>query len=419
MPAPDSHAVDVVVVGAGAAGLAAAQTLSAARLTVAVLEAKDRIGGRAYTAAAGLRTAFDHGCYWLHSADENPFTEIADRLGFRYDRSARPRLIHFGDRWADPAEQQEWDDFFDAGFDTIVAAGNDGRDVAVADVLPRHPRWSAPFARFVAAFSGADPERASTLDFALYRDTDVDWPVIDGYGALVARYGAGVPVRLNTPATRIDSRGTAVAVDTPAGALAARAVIVTASNGVLAAGGIRFDPPLPEPVLAAIEGIPMGMANKVAFEFDRDVFGDVAPGTVGFSARGQGLIGFQIRPAGSGLAIGYVGGSAASALEAMGPAGMAAHALDELAAIFGSAIRARVTGAATTAWESDPWIRGGYTAALPGQAHRRAALSAPFDERVHLAGEACSPEFFSTAHGAHLSGVATARAVAARLGAAA
>ncbi|MGE0746287.1 MAG: flavin monoamine oxidase family protein [Rhodospirillales bacterium] len=419
MPYSDSHDVDVVVVGAGAAGLAAAQTLVDSRRTVAVLEAKDRIGGRAYTATAGLRTAFDHGCYWLHSADENPFTGIADRLGFRYDRGARPRLIHFGDRWADPAEQQEWDAFFDDSFDAIVAVGNDGRDVAVADVLPKHPRWSAPFARFVAAFSGADPPRASTLDFALYRDTDVDWPVIDGYGALVARYGAGVPVRLDTPATRIDGRGKLVRVETPAGALAARAAIVTVSNGVLAAGALRFDPPLPDSVLAAIAGIPMGMANKVAFEFDRDVFGDAAPGTVGFSARGQGLIGFQIRPAGSGLAIGYVGGSAASELEALGPAGMAAHALDELAAIFGSAIRQRVTGAATTAWESDPWIRGGYTAALPGEAHRRADLAAPFDERVFLAGEACSPEFFSTAHGAYLSGVAVARAVAGRLAAAA
>jgi monoamine oxidase len=285
-------------------------------------------------------------------------------------------------------------------------------------VLPRHARWSAPFARFVAAFSGADPDEASTLDFALYRDTDQDWPVVEGYGALIARWAADVPVRLATPATRIDRRGRAVVVETPAGAIAARAVIVTASTGVLAAGGIRFDPPLPDAVRAAIEAVPMGMANKIAIEFDRDVFGDVAPGSVGFSARGQGVLGFQIRPAGSGLAIGYVGGRAASALEAMGHAGMAAHAIDELAAIFGSDIRRRVTGAAATAWEGDPWIRGGYTAARPGQAHRRAVLAAPFDERVFLAGEACSPTFFSTAHGAYLSGVAVAGAVAARLDAA-
>ncbi|MBM3487116.1 MAG: FAD-dependent oxidoreductase [Alphaproteobacteria bacterium] len=408
---------DIVVIGAGAAGLAAARTAREAGATVAVIEAKDRIGGRAYTAADGLRTAFDHGCYWLHSADENPFVAIADALEFHYDRLDRQRLIHLGGRWADAAEQADWDRYFDAAFDAIVAVGRCGRDVAVREVLPDHALWRHPFERFVAAYAGVDADEASTLDFALYRDTDEDWPVREGYGTLIARHGAGLPIALGTPASRIVHGRTGVRVETPRGTIAARAAIVTASTAVLAAEVIRLDPPLPDRVRAALAAVPMGHANKIAVEFDRDVFADLDGGAFGLSARGKGLLGFQIKPVGTGLAVGYVGGRAALALEREGARAMGAHAVDELVALFGSALRARVTGTAATAWSSDPWIRGGYSAARPGRAAARADLRAPVGERLFLAGEALSPEYFSTAHGAHLSGIEAAAAAIRAIGA--
>ena len=124
---------------------------------------------------------------------------------------------------------------------------------------------------------------------------------------------------------------------------------------------------------------------------------------------------FQIRPFGWNLAIGYVGGSFCSELERAGEAAMTDLALAQLKAIFGSGISRRLVRSACTGWEGDRFIRGGYSAALPGHAHRRADLAGPVADRLFFAGEAASTEFFSTVHGGYLAGIEAARAAAKRL----
>jgi len=90
-------------------------------------------------------------------------------------------------------------------------------------------------------------------------------------------------------------------------------------------------------------------------------------------------------------------------------------AAGELTRLLGSEIRKRMAPLASTAWQRDPWARGSYSYALPGHADDRAVLAAPVDDRLFFAGEACSPNFFSTAHGAWLSGIAAAEAALASL----
>ncbi len=253
--------------------------------------------------------------------------------------------------------------------------------------------------------NGVDPDEASTLDHANYRDTGENWPVRDGYGALVARHAAEVPVETGTPAERIRWGGPAVRVETPKGTLIARAVILTVSTGVLASDLIRFDPPLPEWKRSAIRAVPMGMANKAAFAFSRNVFDIPDDSSATVYADSSRTLGFQIRHFGRNAASGYLGGRLSSELEAAGPGAMAEFALEKLKAMFGSGIAKYLTGTVTTAWESDPCIRGGYSAARPGKAHCRTDLAAPIDDRLFFAGEATSREFFTTVHGAHFSGV--------------
>ncbi|HET6521993.1 MAG TPA: NAD(P)/FAD-dependent oxidoreductase, partial [Geminicoccaceae bacterium] len=407
---------DLIVVGAGAAGLAASKTARSLGLTVTVLEAKRRIGGRAHTDAETVGVPWDCGAHWLHDAERNPFTRIADALGFAYHRLPAPvrlRRAADGGGWADAFLEAEVQDYYARAFAAVERAGESGLDVAAAEVIPPHPRLRAMFDSWFAALGGAEPERTSTLDHARYRNDGANWRVEAGYGALVARWGADVPVELGTAVGRIRWGGReGVVVEAPRGTVRARAAIVTASTNVLAAGRIAFDPPLPAATRDALAAVPVGAANKVALAFDRDVFDWPEGGYLRFEHRTLEAIRFEVRPFGRDLAIGYLGGRFAAELEAAGERAMIAFALERLAEAFGAGIRRRLTGAAATGWCGDPDIGGGYSVALPGRAHLRPVLAEPIGERLFLAGEACSLTAYGTVHGAYESGVAAAQAAA-------
>ncbi len=180
----------------------------------------------------------------------------------------------------------------------------------------------------------------------------------------------------------------------------------------MAADVIRFNPALPEWKRTALDAVPLGEANKIAFLFDRDVFGAKNPGYRLMSTTVSETITFQIQQFGWNFASGYVAGSLSAGLEKAGKAAAIDLGLSHLKQAFGSAIAKRVKKADFTGWTADPWARGAYSAAKPGLAHRRKDLVTPLDDRVFFAGEATSPDFFSTAHGAYQSGIAAAKAVA-------
>ncbi|GGF75551.1 amine oxidase [Azorhizobium oxalatiphilum] len=412
---------DVVVVGAGAAGLAAAQALRAGGAEVRVLEAAGRIGGRAFTDTTSLGLPWDHGCHWLHHAADNPFVPIADRLGFAYRRTeARAdRPIYRGARRLDALEATAARAEVDAAFDAVRAAGENGEDIPAAAVLAARagdPRWAALVRNWFALMSAQDPERISCVDYAAYADSDDNWPVTDGYGALIAASGADVPVTLACPVRRLDWSGPKVKVETDQGTLRARAVIVTVSTEVIAKGRLGFLPHLPAELMDAFAALPLGVAEKIALSFDRDVFGISTP--LGVTALDAGMperspFNFQLLPGPRPAAIGHVAGQAGLDLLRAGPQAMADAALDALCAIFGADLRQRVRGHFNTAWVDEPYIGGAYSCALPGQAKARDLLYEPLAERIFFAGEAIHRTAFTTAHGAHLSGQAAAARVVA------
>lgn len=409
------HDCDIIVIGAGAAGLAATRTLVERGLSAICLEARERIGGRAWTDSETFGVPFDRGCAWLHSGDINPWRPIAADLGFTVIEQRQVWLGRLGDHWLDESEHADWDRVIASRLAAIAAVGASGRDVAASTVPVAHEPWSPAAEAVVSWYTSADSDQVSTLDIFNANDTGTDWPIVEGYGALVARYGEGLPVWLATPATRIAWGDRAMAVETARGTVHARAVVVAVPTNVLAGGAIAFDPPLPIVKQEAFHNIPLGNAEKIVFRIEGDQFG-MRPGVFGVArADVSYTAGYQFCPFERPLVIGFLGGSCARELAAAGEQAMISFGIDELAQMFGSDVRRHIIKSAVTQWVADPYIGGGYSAARPGHAHRRADLAAPVDDKLFFAGEACSIDAFATCHGAYLTGVAAANAAAAAL----
>jgi monoamine oxidase len=252
-----------------------------------------------------------------------------------------------------------------------------------------------------------DPDRVSAIDLDAYHDTYEDWPLREGYGALIEQFSADLPVELNTKVTRVDWSGKGVKVETSKGLVEGRAAVITVSTGVLGAGDIVFDPALPVDKESAIHHLPLGSHNRIGLVFDRDVFGeDASDGVSILSARQDDIpMTFSVKPFGFDYVVGVTGGRHADWLERAGVEASTDIALEKLKSIFGNDIARHVVATNVTAWRGDPFIRGAYSAAEPGHAKARDILREPLADRLFFAGEATHSSFYSTCHGAYLSGI--------------
>ncbi len=397
-----------LVIGAGAAGIAAARRLHDAGRPVLLVEASDRLGGRARSVRLTTGHVVDHGCGWLHSAKRNPWTAIAQAEDFHIDRTDPA----WGTQWRDlgysPAEQQAGRDAYDR-FEKAARAATDGPDRLMSSFVPADDLHRPLLDAISGYYSGAPLDRVSLHDWATYEAdaTDDNWAVKEGYGTLIAQHAAGVPLRLATPVTRIDHRGRVIRVETDSGTIEAARVIVAVPTTILAGGDLAFDPPLPAKRDAAA-ALPLGLADKCFFAVE---------GTPPWAAnahlpgnpRPAITASYRLGPFGWPIIEMFYGGLAAEALNEEGAA--AAFGIDELVALLGSDFRARLRPIDATRWREDAWARGSYSYALTGHARDRAVLAAPIDDRLFFVGEACSPTDFTTAHGAYETGVAAADAV--------
>ncbi len=395
---------DLVIVGAGAAGLGAARAALEHGLDMVLIEASHRIGGRAYSEEILPGVPFDLGCHWLHSASLNPFVEIADRLGVAYERTTNwSPALRLSGRWADDGESDDFMRYWEACDQVIEACRTDGRDGAVADIVDRDSPWVSFCDYWTALMTSSDSDRVSALDLATYLDTGENWPVTGGYGNLVARFGAGIPVTLNSAVERIERRRTGVRVHTVSGVVETRAVLVTVSTGILANDRIAFDPPLPDWKREAVAAVPLGTHNRIAIAFDGDPFAGAPSSIIDMDEEVPMLL--HIKPYGHDYAVGVTGGRFAQWLERAGAGASVDHVMSRLKRIFGADVEKSARGHLVTAWGGDPWTLGAYSTCLPGRADQREVLATPIDDQLWFAGEATSPRFFATCHGAYLSGI--------------
>lgn len=397
---------DVIIVGRGAAGIGAARRLAAHGTSALLLEASSRLGGRAFTQDLG-GYPLDLGCEWLHSGDRNAWVDIAEASGFPVDRGDPPWVkAHPGIVWdeeAQDAARQAYGDWEERL--RTVAAGSD----RASDALEPDGAWNA-YVRAIAGFiSGAAPERISATDYLAYDDasTGKNWNLPLGYGTLVA---ASLPslttLRLATPAERIDLTVDGVAVATRAGTLRTKAVILTVSTAVLAGDAIRL-PSGTEPWREAATVLPLGHNEKVFLEIGRD--SAFEPNTHAYGKlHDPRSASYSIRPNGSPIIEAFLGGDGARILEEEGPAAGFAYVSAQLVGLFGSEVASAIRPLAATSWGRMASIGGAYSCALPGRSQARARLAQPFEDRLFFGGEATHPFDFTTAHGAHDSGLRAA-----------
>lgn len=405
--------VDVAIIGAGAAGLGAARALENSGLSVIVLEARDRVGGRGHTIMAAPDITFDLGCGWLHSADENSFVKIARQLDFEIDKTRPPWREQSFDTGFPIEERVDFIRALDAFYDRAEEAAKSGRDSAASLYLEPGNRWNPMIDALSTYINGCELDRVSILDMDAYEDTEINWRVRRGYGALMAAYGAPCPLALNCAVTRIDHSGQRVRIETSQGTLSAGKVIVTVPTNLIADEAIRFHPALPAKVDAA-RGLPLGLADKVVLALDEP---EALPkdGNLRGATMRTAMGSYHLRPFGQACIEGYFGGRFAQQLEDAGDGALAAQSIDEITALLGNDFRRRLKPLAQSGWAHDPFARGSYSHALPDHAGDRAVLAAPVDNRLFFAGEATSPNFFSTAHGARDSGERAAGEVLASL----
>ena len=404
--------VEVAVIGGGAAGIGAARRLGEAGVEALIVEARGRLGGRAWTVEAG-GFAIDLGCGWLHSAKRNPWTTIAEAQGRTIDRTPPP--------WARAVSQpgmtaEEAKDFRDALWALHARAdalGEGEPDCALADLLEPGGRWNALLDAISGYYSGVSLARVSARDLGRYADDGVNWRVAEGYGATIVAHGAGLATAFDSAVARVDHSGRKIRVETTRGIIEAAVAIVTLPSALIAAEPGLFAPALPDKTRAAA-GLPLGhddklflaLADAEAFAPETRAFGD--PHRVDTAS-------YQFRPFGRPMIECYFGGDLAAELERGGEAAFFDFARAELVGLYGGDFARRIAPLALHGWSGDPFARGAYSCALPGHADDRAELAAPVDSRLFFAGEACSREDFSTAHGAYLTGIAAAEQAIAAL----
>ncbi len=420
---------EIAIVGAGASGLAAAAWLRARGHEVVLLEAGDRIGGRARTSHRPELggASIDEGATWLHQTDRNPLLELARAAGDElHEAHQGGRRLMVGGRIANEGEAAAYD-AADAAWRkraALLAEGPDQALSAVGDGCVPNP-WTANVEAWEGTvIAAADADSLSLHDWHGNELAEGDIRPGRGMGALLERRLGPLagPVRLGVTVRTIDWRRPGIVeVETSAGRLRVRACIVTVSTGVLRDGRVGFLPALPDDLRSALDGLPMGLLSKMALagrdDASRSRLG-VPPGMLierRLEGRRDPLMLLHAWPDDAPYVTGYVGGRHAWSFS-----GRETEALEEMRLRLRESLGAEAVAMLAEAgwvsrWGSDPLFLGAYAYARPGHADARGRLGRPFaDQRIVLAGEACCTDGMAgTVGGAMRDGERAARAVAA------
>jgi len=358
----------------------------------------------------------DLGCGWLHSADRNPWTAIAAAAGFAIDKTIPAWMRQSLDLGFSREDQTDFEAASHRLHARIAAVDPGESDFPAAKLLEPGCRWNPLLDAESSFMNGAELGLVSAHDLCRYADSGVNWRTPEGFGALIAAQGAGLPISLDCAVTLIDLESLRPRVETSQGALTADVIILTAPPSLIAAQAIRFRPEFPDKINAAA-ALPLGLADKLVMRLDAPEMLPIDGHLFGNPNR-TATASYHLRPFGRPLIEGFFGGQLAHELEAAGPGAFFDFAAAELAGLLGESIRARLHPLVETNWARDPFARGSYSYALPGHADARARLAAPVENRLFFAGEACSDSAFTTAHGAYLTGIEAANRVIERRGSA-
>jgi monoamine oxidase len=412
--APSSAAdLDVAIVGAGAAGIAAARKLVAAGKSVRMFEAANYIGGRCVTDMKTFGVPYDLGAHWIHMPDVNSVARLAPRTGLDVYPAPPGQKLRIGKRYAREGEMEQFLSSLVRSRRAIEEASRKA-DLSCAQALPKDLGDWQPSVEFnLGPFGCAkDLREVSAIDFSKSWERDIDAFCRQGFGTLLAKLSEGLQIQTATPVNSIDSRSRGeVIIETAKGKLAARAVIVTASTNVLLGGRIAFSPELPKRQLDALSRLRLGSYEHIALDLEGNPLGLQRDDLVFEKANGPRTAALLANAGGSTLAYIDVAGSFGRDLSGRGPREMIAFAQDWLSDLFGADIRQAVKRSHATQWNSEPWVLGAFSAASVGGQPSRRILMEPLRERIFFAGEAAHETLWGTVGGAWESGERAADAV--------
>jgi monoamine oxidase len=413
---PAASDVDVVIIGAAAAGIAAARRVAAAKQRFVMLEAADHAGGRCVTDMRTFGLPFDRGAHWIHQPDVNPLLKTAAPVGIDIYPAPRGQSVRVGPRNARDAELENFLSSLVRSHRAIADAARAKTDVAAA--LPRDlGDWQGTIEFILGPYScGKDLKGVSAMDLARAAERDADAFCRQGYGALLARLAADLPVRLSTPVTRI-AWDRSLEVETAKGRLSPRAIIVTVSTNVLAAEKIEFSPALSKRQLDAAAKLALGSFDHIALDMPGNPLGLQRDDLVFEQAAGARTAALLANMSGTSLHLVEVAGSFGRELAAKGEAAMIDFAGDWLATLFGSGVKRVIKRGHATRWNEEPWVLGAMSAAAPGSVDARKVLMEPLGGRIWFAGEAVHETQWGTVGGAWESGTRAAEAALRRIGA--
>jgi monoamine oxidase len=411
--------VDVAVIGAGAAGIAAARRVAAANRRFVLLEATNRLGGRCVTDTAIFGAPFDLGAHWIHRPDGYPPGGQASAAGLDIYAAPRGQAVRIGPRNARDAELEAFLSALVRSRRAIVDAGRARADGAAARALPADlADWRATMEFVLGPFAcGKDLASLSIVDLARVLERDNDAFCRQGYGTLIEKLAAGLPVRLSTPVTRVEWDRNGVDIVTSKGSLRSRAAIVTASTNVLAAGKIVFKPELSKRQLDAAAALSLGSYDHIALDMPRNPLNLQRDDLVFEKSSSRRTAALLANVSGSSLHLVEVGGEFGRELSATGSVAMVEFAHDWLTSLFGSSAKKAIKRSYATHWNEEPFVLGAMSAAVPGSADARKILAEPIGGRIWLAGEALHETQPGTVNGAWESGQRTAEAALRQIGA--
>jgi monoamine oxidase len=412
--APRSNSLDVVIVGAGAAGIAAARRLAALGRRFVLVEAAATVGGRCITDTSVFGVPFDRGAHWVHMPDINPVAKLGTQTGLDLYPAPPGQRVRIGRRYA---REGEMEDYLGGVVraSTAIADASRKSDLSCAQALPKDLGGWRPMIEFVLGpfGCGKDLSEVSAIDFARSAERDSDLLCRQGFGALLAKLASGVLVELSNPVTRISwgARGGGVAVDTARGQFEARAAIVTVSTNVLSAGKIKFTPDLPRRQLDAAAKLKLGSYDHVVLELPDNPLGLRADELVFEKSESNRTAALFANVSGTPLCIVDVAGSFGRDLAVKGDAAMFDFAQSWLAGLFGTDVGKAVKRRHATHWNEEPWVLGAFSAAAPGGQPSRKVLMESVNDRIWFAGEAAHETLWGTVGGAWESGERAADAV--------
>ncbi|HCK66184.1 MAG TPA: monoamine oxidase [Anaerolineae bacterium] len=418
----NSRHAKVIVIGAGISGLAAARTLADKNISVMILEARNRIGGRMWTDSS-LGVPLDLGASWIHGVNGNPITELAKKFNAEtvptYDENEI--VFHADGREMTSAEFLKIERLYKSIYEETSEIAEDldedtslqeifGEVIAKRNLSAEELRGLNLYIQYETSLDyAADPKNLSVWEW----DSDEEFSgqhVIfpQGYHQITNGLAQGLDIRLNTEVTKIKYSQNGVELQTSNGIFTSEKVVVTIPLGVLKQASLKFEPPLPSSKQESINRLKMGLLNKVYLKFPKIFWDDVE----NISYVGEWMLWLNYAAYnGEPILLAFEGGEKASALEELSDDEIVASAMQTLRFLYGDEIPAPESFLITR-WGKDKFSFGSYSfIPLFASGDDFDALFEPVDDVLFFAGEATSRKHFATVHGAYLSGVEVGRMV--------